>query len=525
MKTSIAFALVAFGFLCPRSRVDADQPNASKRPNILWLIGDNMGPDLGCYGAAHVKTPYLDKLAAESLRFQWAFNTSSVCSPSRSAFMTGMYQTTIGAHNHRSHRNDHFHLPKDVRPITHWFVDAGYTTANISTLGEKTVGRGKTDLNFEVEGPLLRETAKDKQRLAAAKPGAKGIDSSLQNTENEMRMFHTEDWGELKRRQPFFAQINFPVVERNADGFVGTKKNPAFGTQFNRTIVDPDQVTPPAYFPNHPISQKEWATYLDCVCNLDDRIGEILMQLEKDGLADDTIVVFFSDNGRLDHRSHGWCYDSGDRVPLMVRWPKNFSAPEGYRAGGVRTNLVSLLDLTATTLAFAGIPRPDGMQSRIFMGAKADPPRAFVVSARDRHDEAVNRIRALRTPRYRYIRNFMPEKGFLALHRYREACYPVIPLLRQLHADGKLTGPTLSQAAARLPDEELYDLDNDPDEVNNLANGANLDRRRVLESLRAELNRWIEETKDRGANPESPEDIRMWIDNMDKRFGTPAWAK
>lgn len=122
------------------------------RPNILWLTAENMGPDLACYGHPLVESPNLDRLAAAGMRYANVFCTAPVCSSSRSAFMTGLYQTATGAHNHRSHRADHFHLPGGVAPITHWLRDAGYFTANIQFIGGKPVGTGKTDLNFEVQG-------------------------------------------------------------------------------------------------------------------------------------------------------------------------------------------------------------------------------------------------------------------------------------------------------------------------------------------------------------------------------------
>ena len=221
-------------------------------------------------------------------------------------------------------------------------------------------------------------------------------------------------------------------------------------------------MTCPPYYPDHPITRKDWAGFLDAVCDVDDRAGAILAKLEADGLAEDTIVIFFADNGRLEHRGHGWCYDSGDRIPLIIRWPKHFPAPPQYHPGSVSEQLISQLDLPATTLACAGVKKPAGMQSRVFLGAGADTPRTVVFNERDRHDEAVQRIRAARSARYRYIRNFMPQIPFMAMHRYKEASYPVVPLLRELSREGKLTGAPLALMAPRLPDEEFYDLETNP---------------------------------------------------------------
>src|SRR5262249_29903066 len=161
---------------------------------------------------------------------------------------------------------------------------------------------------------------------------------------------------------------------------------------------------------DHPIARQEWARYLNSVSGMDQRVGKVLEALRADGLEDDTIVIFFADNGRLEARGIHYCYDSGLRVPMIIRWPRNFPPPENFRPGSVKDQVISLAALTATTLALAGVERPRGMQSRIFLGPQADPPRTFAFSARDRIDETVNRIRSVRDERYRYIRNFMPQQ-------------------------------------------------------------------------------------------------------------------
>jgi len=499
------------------ARAQELSPRVLPRPNILWVIVENIGPDLGCYGQPLVKTPHIDQFAAEGIRYRLAFSTAPMCSPSRSAFMTGMYQTAIGAHNHRGHRtpgvDDHFHLPPDVQPITHRLRAAGYVTANIVTLAGKRVGTGKTDLNFEVEGPVL---------CPEEPPASAKTESVLHNFQNSVRLFEATEWSELKSHQPFFAQVNLPVVERSSKGWISSQEAPWSG-QSHPKRIDPAQVTLPPYYPDQSITREDWAGYLDAVCGVDDRVGEILKRLGDDGLADDTVVILFADNGRLEHRGHGWCYDSGDRVPLVIRWPQAFaaSAPNQYRAGSVSDRLVSLLDLTATTLAIAGIKKPLGMHSQVFLGPDAEPPRAFVFSARDRHDEAVQRVRAVRTARYRYIRNFMPQRPLMAMHRYKDACYSVVPLLRQLYKEGKLDAIQKALMAPRLPDEELYDLDSDPYEIKNLATSPDPEHQHVLKQLRAELERWIEETKDQGRYAEPRAMIDYWTRQMHERFGTP----
>lgn len=471
-----------------------DKPKApTRRPNILWIVAENIDLDLGCYGAKHVHTPNLDRLAASGVRFTRVFATAPVCAPSRSAFMTGMYQTTTDTHNMRSHRNDKFRLPPGVRPLTHWLQDEGYATFNIGMILRWLVGTVKLDLNFVNEGPI----------------------------------FQSDNWADLPKKQPFFAMINTPEVEYDIYDRMSAKKVRVewVGEKEHPQIAKPNEVTPPPYFPDHPLAREEWARYLNSVSGLDVRVGKVLDALKADGLEDDTIVIFFADNGRLEVRGIHWCYDSGLRVPLIIRWPRNFPAPPGWRPGTVNEQLISLLDLTATTMDLAGLKRPPLMQSRIFLGKNADPPRKYVFSARDRIDETLNRIRSVRDQRYRYIRNFMPEQSLVALNRYREKCFLIMPLARQLHAEGKLMGPALSLVAPRLPDEELYDTQADPFEIHNLVKSNDPEHREALLRLRTALEVWITETGDRGLFPEPPEVVAPFEKEMHDWFGTPAWYK
>jgi len=485
----IAVVVFAAASLC-RAEEKKDTP---RRPNILWIIAENISLDLGCYGARDVRTPVLDRLAQEGMRFTRVFSTSPVCAPSRSAFMTGMYQTSTGTHPMRSHRNDDFRLPAGVRPITHRLHDVGYFSANIKHIGDRVVGTGKLDLNFVNEGPI----------------------------------FKSDEWPLLKARQPFFAVINMPEVEYDIyDRKTAQKERVEWvGEREHAKIALPEKVAPPPYYPEHSIVREEWARYLNSVSGMDRRIGAILEQLRREGLEEETVVIFFADNGRLEARGIHYCYDSGLHVPLIIRWPKNFPSPPQIQAGAINEQVISLLDLTATTLAIAGVDPPAGMQSRVFLGARADPPRTYAFSARDRIDETVNRIRSVRDARFHYIRNFMPEQGFTALNRYREKCFLVIPLLRQLHAEGKLTGHPLALMSPRLPDEELYDTAADPHELTNLVQSDQREHREALLRLRAALEVWIVETGDLGRLPEPPDVVAPFEQEMHDWFGTPAWAR
>ncbi|QDT05924.1 Choline-sulfatase [Rubripirellula lacrimiformis] len=475
---------------CP---CQADDP--VRKPNILWIVGENFDLDFGCYGAANVATPNVDRLADEGIRYTNVFSTSPVCAPSRSAFMTGMYQTTTDTHHMRSHRDDGFRLPEGVRPITHRLQDAGYFTANIrtvgdATVGDATVGTGKLDLNFTREGDL----------------------------------YDSDDWSKLKDHQPFFAQINMPEAEYDIYDRKSAEKDRVrwVGEEWHPQIATPQNVSLPPYYPDHPIARSEWARYLNSVSGTDVRIGNILKQLDADGLTEDTVIVFFADNGRLEARGIHWCWDSGLHVPMVIRWPANHQAPPQYAAGKVSDELVSLIDLTASTLTMAGIEPPVVMQGRSFWGTPQTPPRRFVFSARDRIDETEIRLRSVRGKRFHYIRNFTPGAGFSTLNRYKEKCFLVKPLMRQLLAQGKLTGPP-AELMQPFPDEMLYDTEADPFEINNLADSSDPQHQSQLQQMRSALDTWMAETHDRGAIPEARSIVEPFTQEMHDWFGTPAW--
>ena len=452
MRWFFAAALTALAFIVVDSNVQAEE-----RPNILWLIAEDLGPELGCYGADQVWTPNLDRLAAQGVRFTRAYTTAPVCSASRSAFMTGMYQTTIGAHNHRSHRDDGHRLPAGVRVLSDWMRDAGYFTANIVNLppGIAFKGTGKTDWNFAYEHP-----------------------------------FDSAHWNDLKGHQPFYAQINFQETHR----------------KFNAPHkADPSKVVIPPYYPDHPVTRADWAAYLDAASELDRKVGLVLAQLETDGLADSTIVVFFGDHGQCHVRGKQFCYEEGLHIPLIIRWASRFASPSGWRQGAVDDRIIEAIDLAPTMLDRVGAEKPIGMQGRSFLGEHAEPSREYAFGARDRCDETVFRIRTVRDARYRYIRNFTPEKPFLQANEYKERSYPVWNLLKQLDAQGQLTPTQKLLTAPTMPPEELYDLQSDPHEIRNLATSQDPVDRDALRRLRKVLEQWIADTADKGRELEPPE--------------------
>jgi len=427
---------------------------ATQRPNILWLISEDMGPEaLSRAGTPQVWTPHLDRLASEGVYYSHAY-LGMVCSVSRSSFMTGMYAVSLGAQNHRTREKQP--LPEGVRLLTHWLRDAGYFTANVVRLPEAMgfKGSGKTDWNF----------------VPAEKP------------------FDSANWNDLKAHQPFFAQLNFQETHRKFHA-------PA--------RADPAKVVLPPYYPDHPVTRADWAQYLDAATELDRKVGLILRQLERDGLADNTVVVFFGDNGAAMVRAKQFCYEEGFHVPLMIRWPKDFPLPKQFKAGTEDDRFLDGIDLAPTMLAIAGAAKPAKMQGRIFLGEQAEPPREYVFGTRDRCDETVMRIRSVRDARHRYIRNFTPATPLLAPNNYKATQYPVWNLLQELHAQGKLTPAQDALCQPRMPDEELYDLQTDPDEIHNLAQSNNPADQAALKRLRRVLEDWIQEVNDQGRFPES----------------------
>ena len=397
-----------------------------------WGVTDTLG----------VATPNLDRLASEGVRYTRAYASSPVCSPSRSALITGMYQTSIGAHDHRA--IDAFPvLPADVTTLPALLRQAGYYTTNQSDpLGERS--EIKTDYNFQYD-----------------------IDDLYDGT----------DFRDAPKGVPFFAQVQIFWPHRP---FLVAPE--AERERFGRVKIPP-------YYPEHPLVRRDWENFLYSIEKLDEAVGATLQQLEESGRADNTIVIFLGDHGRPHVRDKQWLYEGGLHTPLIIRWPGHLEA------GEVRDNLVSLIDLAPTCLDWLGLPVPPSMQGRSF----ADPstrPREFVYSTRDRCGEAEDRIRAVRGERFKYIRNFRPELPYMQASAYKDTSYPAVHALRAMQARGELTAEQELFMADTRPEEELYDLQEDPHELRNLA--PDPEHSEQLASLRKRLDDWMRETADQG---------------------------
>ena len=434
-------------------------------PNILWILAEDFSPDLGCYGNDLVNTPNLDRLAAEGVRYTRCICTAPVCSAARSALMTGMFQTSIGAHNHRSHRDRPYDLPDGVRTVTELFREAGYHTSNCRQPAPGITVGGKTDFNFRVEQP-----------------------------------FDGEDWTERPAGMPFYSQVNFPETHRKF-------------RRFDPSPVDPAAVRLAPYYPDHPVVREDIALYLDTAQHLDVKVGAVIQRLKDEGLYDRTVIFFFGDHGQALHRGKQWLYEQGIHIPLIVRIPEAYW-PDGFEPGTVDGQLLQHIDITASSLALAGIEPAPSMQGRMFLGSGAGPEPEFVFSARDRCDETVDRIRSVRDRRWKLIRNFLPERPYSQKNHYKDTSYPVLQVMRQLHADGELQGAAAQWMAPTRPEFELYDLESDPHEVTNLAEAP--EHSSQLARLGEALDAWIEESGDQGRELEeelpAEYDLRTMVD-------------
>lgn len=458
----ILILLVAFAVLQPA------RSSGAERPNILWIVIDDMSANFSCYGEKTITTPAVDKMAREGVRFTRAYATSPVCSTFRSAMITGMYQTSIGAHHHRSGRKIHrVQLPAGVRPVPEYFKEAGYWTCigsglpGIDNRGNATdrVRTGKTDYNFDWDE----------------------------------KIYDSHDWARRKKGQPFFMQVQLhggKIRGASEKHYEALEKRvlDEYGE-----ITKPENVKLPPYYPRDPILLRDWATYLDTVRITDQHVERVMERLQKEGLLENTLVVFFTDHGISHARGKQFLYDEGAHIPLIIRGP-------GIAKGETRRDLVEHIDVAALSLAAAGIEIPAKMQGRDILAGPYKAKKA-VFAARDRCGEAADYIRSVRTDRYLYVRNFYPQRPHLMPSQYKDSKL-IVERLRELHGAGKLgeLAESLLFSPTRAP-EELYLYAKDRWQVHNLAEVPK--HAKALRQHRARLERWSKDTGDLG--PESPE--------------------
>jgi N-sulfoglucosamine sulfohydrolase len=456
-------SLLASGVTAVAVSVPLAQAEAMGRPNILWLYIEDMNPSLGCYGDSTVTTPHMDSLAKQGVLFEKCFVTAPVCSPCRSAIITGRMQTTIGAHNHRSGSN---RLPEYLRVHT--------LPELIRKNGYNTFNAGKDDYNFSYRYGDLYSTKAAKNRVSP--------------------------WRGLKRVKagPFFGQIQLRGGKSvfGKEGLAALKKR--------TSLADAEKTLPP-YYPRDPIILKHWALHYDAIRMTDMHVGKILQALKEDGLLENTIIFCFSDHGCYMPRHKQFCYEGGLHVPLIISIPKEYA-----KAGrsSRRKEIVSAMDVSATSLAFANIKIPQWYDSKnLFV---PDYKREFVIAAKDRMDSTVDRVRSIRTAGgIKYIRNFMTDRPYWQENFRSKRDYA--KRMVQLYREKKLTPGQAWFWGPDRPSEELYDLNKDPYELHNRADDP--EYRAQLRQMRAQLDKWVKETDDKGQYPEErvpKEDRKGW---------------
>lgn len=425
---------------------------AKKLPNILWLSAEDISPHIGCFGDPHAITPHLDKLSTEGVRYTRTFTTAGVCAPCRSGIITGMYQTTLGTHHMRCSAQ----LPPQIRPFPAYLREAGYYTSN----------RSKQDYQFKTPGDVWDES------------GGKA------------------HWRKRKnKKQPFFSVFNFTGCHESGIASAGKYKTVTENLKPSQR-QDADKLsTFPPYYPNTPAAREDWKRNYELITAMDAWAGDLIEQLKEDGLYEDTIIFFWSDHGIGMPRGKRWLYDSGTHIPLIVRIPEKYRVDEQGKPGAVTKQLVSSIDFGPTVLNLAGLGVPAHVQGRPFIGAHSPAPRDFVYGARDRMDERYDIIRMVRDKRYKYIRNYEPLKTFYQYMNTPEKGATMRDL-RTRHESGELNPVANHFFSPSKPVEELYDCDNDPHELNNLATDPKHAQR--LSRMREAHLAWVKDTKDLG---------------------------
>ena len=458
--------LITILLLCLSATLQAQQPY-----NILWLSVEDMSPHLNCYGDSTVPTPNIDKLASESVRYTQAYATYGVCAPSRHSIITGMYPTSTGAMHMRTWTRTSAIAditdpellnipvyeatpPAGVKCFSEYFRAAGYYCTNNS----------KTDYQFR---PPL---------------------TAWNESNNEAH------WRNRPNKQmPFFAVFNNGTTHES-------------GTFQNRSprVTDLSKIEVPPYYPDIPAVREDLAKHYDNIYAMDQWVGEMMQQLEDDGLLDKTIVIFFSDHGDGLPRAKRWVYDSGIKIPLIVRWP------DGKGAGTTNDELVSFIDFAPTMLSLANLPIPGYMEGQVFLGENKASPRKYIYAFRDRMDPAPETIRAVRDKRYKYVRNYRPDLPYIGFIPYRDRAQMMKEILK-MKEEGKLGENQWQFWAEKKPLEELYDTETDPHEINNLT--ANPEYFEKLAELRQAHFSFMDEFGDLGMLPETELIKKLWPPN------------
>ncbi len=466
ISTMLPVLLAVFFFSCKEK---AQEIETDLRPNILWIYLEDTAPLLSSYGTTLIATPHIDSLAQAGVLYKNAFMPAPVCSAARSSIITGTMATTFGAHNHHSSRTKQsaIPLPDNLKTIPEVFINAGYFTFN----------NGKDDYNFVYK----RSDLYSQEYKVHPLYGKSGVHIDLAT---------------LNDKQPFFGQIQlYGGKEIFSDSFKDNIKTP----------VDRSKIKLPPYLPDHPAIIEEYANHLDAIQITDEKVGDIISQLKDNNLLDNTIVFFFSDHGMRITRNKQFLYDGGLHVPLIIAdfTKRNKNIP----AGTVNSDLINGLDLGTSSLALADIQIPNTMEGKNMLG-DADK-REYVISTRDRCDFTIDRIRSVRSKEYKYIRNFMTDRPYTQPTYMDVDGIEFVQVMHKLHMDAKLSPVQDRFMSSERPDEELYNLIEDPFELNNLA--ANPEYSDLLKKYADVLDKWIVNTDDKGQYPENEEGLKLML--------------
>ena len=437
----------------PASILMAAQPRP--KPNFLWISCEVLSPHLGCFGDKNAITPNLDRFSKEAVRYTKAFTVAPVCAPSRSGIITGMYPSTLGSTPMRSTAI----MPDFVKLFPEYLRQAGYYCTNNS----------KEDYNTKTPKTVW--------------------DASNKNAR----------WKNRSDNKPFFTVFNFTGTHEsaiwNSADFDNTHPRPLKPEEYQK----PEKMIVPPYYPDTPAVRQDLARLLERTTEMDYYFQERLDELKETGLYEDTIVFFWPDHGDGLARSKRYQYDSGLRIPLMVRIPEKFRVNHQGTPGSVDDRLINMIDIGPTVLNLAGLPTPEYMQGQPFLGDNLPPARDYVFTVGDRMDDRMNMNRSVRDKRYRYTRNFYPNVPYYPYVTYSEKCN-CLKELRRVDAEGKLPPLAAQYMADRRPPEELFDTENDPYEVHNLAGDEKY--KTILHQLRTVLDNWMLETGDTALLPE-----------------------
>ncbi|MGM0489741.1 MAG: sulfatase-like hydrolase/transferase, partial [Planctomycetota bacterium] len=436
---------------------------AAERPNVLWITAEDMSPTLGCWGDSYASTPNIDALADQSVMYTRAFATAPVCSPARSCLITGCRAMALGTQRLRSE----FPIPDYMRGFPALLREVGYYCTN----------NAKTDYNTSNAQAIIKASWDESSRQA-----------------------HWRDRGE---EEPFFSVFNHMTSHQSRTMVwpYSRFQNDVQSRLDEDQIHDPLKAPIPPYYPDTPLMRTSVARYYDCVSVMDQEVGELLEQLEEDGLADDTIVFFYSDHGSGMPRHKRALLDTGMHVPLLIRFPPKYQHLAPAAPGARIDRLVSFVDFAPTVLNLCGIEIPEFMQGKPFLGNDSGEKRQYVYGARDRVDEVYDLARSVRDERYLYIRNFMPHLSY-----HQPSFYPDQGVIRAeitryaRKNSSRLTPAQAHYVADTRPVEELYDVVADPWNENNLAESP--DHQKVLRRMRNALRKWMLDLRDAGFLPE-----------------------